>query len=118
QVKVLGTYTVPRIGAQVAATMQSLPGPEVRANYTATNAVVMPSLGRPLSGGAANVSVGILEPGRTYGERMNELDLRIGRPFNFGTVRARPSIDIYNVFNANPVLTESTAFATWRRPQS
>jgi hypothetical protein len=118
QAKLLGTYLVPRVSVQIAATVQSLPGPQVLANYTATNAVVAPSLGRPLSGGAANVSVGIVEPGTMYGQRMNELDLRIGRPFRFGSVRARPSIDVYNVFNANPVLTESAAYASWRRPQS
>jgi hypothetical protein len=118
QVKFLGTYTVPRAGVNIAATVQSLPGPQVLANYTATNAVVQPSLGRPLSGGAANIVVGILEPGRTYGERMNELDLRIGKTLAVRGFRAIPSIDIYNVFNANPVLTESSAFASWRRPQS
>jgi hypothetical protein len=118
QAKLLGTYLVPRVGVQIAATVQSLPGPQVLANYTATNAVVAPSLGRPLSGGAANVVVGIVEPGTMYGERLNQLDLRIGRPLTFGRVRARPSIDVYNVFNANPVLTESAAYASWRRPQS
>ena len=38
--KGLGTYTVPKIDVQVAATVQSVPGPMIVANYVATNAVV------------------------------------------------------------------------------
>jgi hypothetical protein len=118
QTKLIGTYTVPRIGVQVAATFQNLPGPQVWANYTATNAVVAPSLGRNLSGNAANIVVNIVEPGKMYGERLNQLDLRLGKILRLGHIRTTASVDIYNVFNANPVLTESRAFATFRRPQS
>jgi hypothetical protein len=56
QLKLIGTYTVPRVDVQITATMQSVPGPEILANYTATNAVVAPRLGRSLSGGAANTT--------------------------------------------------------------
>ena len=52
QVKLLGTYTIPKVDVLVSATFQSLPGPQVTANYVATNAQIQPSLGRPLSGGA------------------------------------------------------------------
>src|SRR2546423_1042969 len=57
QAKLIGTYLIPRLDVQVAATVQSLPGPQVIANLPATNAIVAPSLGRPLSGGAANMVV-------------------------------------------------------------
>jgi hypothetical protein len=50
-VKLLGTYLVPKIDVQVAATFQNLPGPEILANTIYTNAMVQGSLGRPLSGG-------------------------------------------------------------------
>jgi hypothetical protein len=40
QVKLLGAYTVPRIDVQVSASVQSLPGPEITAQYVATSAEV------------------------------------------------------------------------------
>jgi hypothetical protein len=118
QVKFLTTYTVPRIDVQVSGTFQSLPGPQILANYVATNAVVAPSLGRTLAGGANNVTVNLVAPGTMYGERLNQLDLRFGKILRFGRIRTTANLDLYNALNANPVLTLSPAFATWQRPQS
>jgi hypothetical protein len=118
QVKAFGSYTVPRIDVQVAATLQSLPGSEIAANYTASNAVVQPSLGRPLSGGAANVTVNLIEPGSLYGRRSNQLDLRLGKLLRAGPTRTMLSLDLYNVLNHNTVLTQSNNFAVWQQPQS
>ena len=69
QVKFLGSYTVPRIDVQVSGSMQSVPGPEVQANFVASTALAAQSLGRPLSGSAPNVTVNIVQPGSMYGER-------------------------------------------------
>ena len=118
QIKFLGSYTIPRVDVQVSGRFQSLPGPQIVANYDAPNSVVSPSLGRNLAGTQANVPVNLVEPGTMYGERMNQLDLRIGKIFRFGRFRTSASLDVFNMFNANPVLTQSPAFATWLRPQS
>ena len=40
QVKVSGSYPIPRIDVQVSATFQSIPGPGLSSNLTATNALV------------------------------------------------------------------------------
>jgi hypothetical protein len=53
-----------------------------------------------------------------YGERLSQLDLRIAKVIRTGRVRTTAGVDLYNIFNANPVLTLSPAFATWQRPQS
>jgi len=116
--KLLGTYIVPRIDVQVAATVQSVPGPQIVANYVATNAVVQPSLGRPLSGSAANTTVNIVDAGTMYGERSNSMQLRVAKILRVRQTRATASLDLYNVFNANPVLSLNSAFATWQRPLS
>ena len=96
QVKLLGTYTVPRVDVLVASTFQSLPGPQVTANYVASNAQIAPSLGRPLSGGAQNATINIVSPGTMYGERLNQLDLRFARPIRFGPTKLAVNFDIYN----------------------
>jgi hypothetical protein len=116
--KFLGTYTVPRVDVQMSATVQSYPGPQIVANFVASNAVVAPRLGRNLSGGAANMTANIVEPGTIYGERSNQVGLRVAKILNFGRTRTTASLDIYNLLNANAVLTQSNAFATWLRPQS
>jgi hypothetical protein len=118
QLKMIGSYTVPRVDVQITASLQNLPGPEIAANYVATNAIVSPSLGRPLAGGASNVTVNLIEPRSMYGERMNQVDLRFGKIFRFGHARATASVDVYNALNSNAVLTMSNAFATWQRPLS
>ncbi len=117
-VKFSGSYTVPRLDVLVSGTFRSIPGPEIYANYVATNAVIAPSLGRPLAGGAANLPVTILEPGRLYGERLNQVDMRVGKILRFGRTKTSVNLDLYNLFNVNTVLTVNNAFATWQRPTS
>jgi hypothetical protein len=116
QVKFVGSYTIPRVDVQTSAAFQSFPGPPVVANYVATNAVVQPSLGRPLSGNAQNVSVNLIEPGQEFGDRVNQMDLRFAKILRFGITRSTLAFDLYNAFNAAPVLTENAAYAQFRRP--
>ncbi len=117
QVKMLGTYVVPVIGLNVAATLQSGPGPNIIANLIVPNAQVQPSLGRPLSGGAANVTVNIVEPNTLYGDRVNQFDIRLGRTFRFGARRAMINFDIYNALNSSVVLQMNNNYAVWQTPQ-
>ncbi len=63
QFKFLATYLIPRVDLNVAATVQSTPGPVIAANRVYTNAEIQPSLGRPLSGGAANTTINLLDAG-------------------------------------------------------
>jgi carboxypeptidase family protein len=117
-VKFAGSYTIPRADVLVSGTFRSVPGPEIYANYTATNAVIQPSLGRVLSGGVANLPVTIVEPGTMYGERLNQVDVRFGKILHLGRTKAVVNLDVYNLFNANTVLTVNYAYATWLRPTS
>jgi hypothetical protein len=116
QVKLLGTYTVPKIAVQVAATYQSIPGPPITANVVYTNAQVQGSLGRPLSGGAANVTVNVVQPGTLYGDRLNQLDLRFAKILKVSRTLMMLNFDLANALNANPVLTQSNNYANWQTP--
>lgn len=116
QLKLLGSFTIPRIDVRVSASLQNLPGPEILAEFTATNAIVSPSLGRPLAGGASNVTVPLVEPRSMYGERMNQLDLRFGKILRLGRTRANVGFDLYNALNSSAVLALNDAFASWQRP--
>jgi hypothetical protein len=117
QIKLLGTYTVPKVDVRFAATFQSVPGVQIAANYNAPSAVVQPSLGRPLSGGAANVTVNLVAPGTIYGDRADQLDLRFSKLFKFGRTRSTVNLDLANALNANPVLALNNNFAVWQTPQ-
>jgi hypothetical protein len=115
-VSFLGTYTVPVVDVRVAGTLQNVPGPEILANVVYSNAQVQPSLGRPLSGGAANVTVNVVDPGTLYGERLTELDLRFSKLFRFGVTRTTVNLDVYNALNGNVARSLNNNYATWLRP--
>jgi hypothetical protein len=119
QVKFLGAYTVPRVDVQLAATLQNLPGLERVANYIAPNAVVAPLLGRSLSGGAANSSLQILPPQRYYGDRINQLDVRLSKILKIANRRVQGSLDLFNALNTNTLLTVNTTYnpaGAWEIP--
>jgi hypothetical protein len=117
QFKGLGSYTIPKIVLQLSATFQSKPGAQLAANYNVPNAVVAPSLGRSLSGGAANVMVNLVEPGTMYSDRINQMDFRAARLLRFGRTRTQLSLDVYNAFNSSAVQTYNQTYgAAWLTP--
>ena len=117
QVKLSGSYPLPW-DVHVSGTYQNLPGLPIQANFTATNAVIAPSLGRNLSAGAAGaVSVPLLEPFTMFEDRINQVDLRFSKTFRVGGGRLQGMFDVYNILNANPILFVNTAFGpNWLRP--
>jgi hypothetical protein len=118
QVKGFATYTIPRLAVLTSATYQSQPGPEILADYNAPNAVVAASLGRNLSGNAANAPVKLVSPGSMYGERMHQLDVRAAKIVRLGPTRTTVNFDLYNVLNSSAVLMQNNNFAVWQRPTS
>ena len=118
QFKGLGSYIVPKIGVNLAVTIQSLPGPPINAIYNAPNALILSSLGRPLSGNAANATVNLVEPGTLFGERLNQIDIRFGKVVKFRTARASFNFDLYNALNSDTVVALNSNFAAWQRPQT
>jgi Carboxypeptidase regulatory-like domain len=110
QVRGLSSYTIAKVGVQVSATFQSNPGSPLAANYVASNASVAPSLGRSLSGNAANVTVNLVTPGARLGDRVNQLDFRVAKILRFGHTRTNVGLDIYNLTNSAAVQTYNQSF--------
>ncbi len=117
QVKGYAVYTIPRVDVQIAGTFYSYPGPEINPVYNAPNAVVSPSLGRTIAGGSPNMAVSLVQPQTMYGDRRNYVDLRFGKILHVGRSRANVSLDLYNVANADSVLTINNNFGAWRASQ-
>jgi hypothetical protein len=122
QFRGLGAYLVPKLDVEVSATFQSKPGQQLSANYNVPSATIAQFLGRAPSGGIANVSVNLVTPGTLYGDRVNELDLRLSKIVRFRGTRTKITLDMYNALNANPVLTYnqtySPATTSWLTPTS
>jgi hypothetical protein len=123
QVKLLGSYQLP-YGISAAATFQSIPGQQILANFVALGSEVAPSLGRNLAAGAnATVTVPLIRPNSVYGDRVNQVDLRVFRVFGIRGAKLRGMFDLYNLLNANTVIlwnntygTRASAGAAWLRP--
>ena len=102
----------------MSGAFQSVAGPQVAGNLNVPAAVVAQTLGRVPSGGASNIQVNLVRPGSMFGERMNQLDLRVGKVLRVGPARSVLSLDVYNALNSSAVLIESNAYAIFRRPQT
>ena len=114
QFKGQAAYTMPWDIA-LSATFQSLLGPELRAQYPLTNQIAGPSLGRPFTG--VPPTVDLMPVGSLYGDRVYQTDLRFSKQIRYGTTSIRPTVSIYNLFNANPVQTYVNTYgATWLNP--
>jgi hypothetical protein len=102
QVKFVGSYPLPWWGLQVSGVLQSVPGPQILAEYVATNAEIRPSLGRDLSAGPnGTVLVPLIEPGTMFAARMHQVDLRLTKNFKVGRTRLRGNVDLFNLLNGN-----------------
>jgi hypothetical protein len=135
QFRGLATYTVPKLDVQLSTSFQFKPGTlgiggndsatnglSIAANYTAANTAIQQSLGRLPTGGLANGNtiVNLLLPSQLYGDRVNQVDLRIAKVLRFGSRQLLAGIDLYNLLNANPGLTYDQTYSgtgsTWLRP--
>jgi hypothetical protein len=130
-VKGFGSYTIPKVDVQVSLSYQGYLAPAAAgsqitnpifsmaaANYVATNAVIAPSLGRNLTGGAANATVNLIAPGSIHGDRVHQLDMSIGKIVRAGRTKTTAKLDLFNVFNSNAVLTENSNYGQFRGPTS
>lgn len=115
QFKGFGSYALPWMGLQLAATFQSMPGRQISALIPYTSAQVAGSLGRPLST-ATQVNVSAVAPGTMFSERVNQLDVRIGKVLRFGRARSAVNFDLYNALNTDVILSQNNSYIGWQQP--
>jgi hypothetical protein len=129
----LANYVVPKIDVQVSAIMRSQPnvlatndpgsnGLSQSANYFEPAANVVAQLGRPVAGGAPQVTLDLTRLGDVYPARLNTVDMRVAKIVRMGRFRANVGFDLYNLFNANTGTSFNQNFgtdgSTWLRPNA
>jgi hypothetical protein len=124
QIKFLGSFTVPKIDVQIGASYQNIPGIELAATYAVLNS----DIARPVSQGGlgrlpgsavsatATTNVSLLAQQTEYYDRLNQLDLRLGKILRYGRTRANVSLDLYNLFNKGTISGASATYSTWLAP--
>jgi hypothetical protein len=124
-VKLQAMYPWPWWGIETSATFQSLPGQQILAQRETPNAEIMPSLGRNLSScrGMAMcngaVLLDLIPPGTLYGDRVYQIDVRMNKTIRIGRTVIRPMVSVYNLLNANPVLSYNSRYGpAWMAPQA
>jgi hypothetical protein len=89
----------------------------------ASNAEIRSSLGRNLGqcgtslvcNGTATIE--LIEPNTLFEDRIRQVDFRISKSFKVGPTRLQGQFDIFNAFNASPILAENTRYgASWMQP--
>jgi hypothetical protein len=108
---------------QVSGVFQSKPGPALLANLAVAPGQFGSTLGRNFTG-VPNVTVNLIEPGTLYGNRINQLDLRLAKLLRFNGTKTMVGVDMYNALNAAAILTynntyvapTATAPSTWLQP--
>ncbi len=119
----LASYTVPKVDVQVSAIMRSQAniaatndpasnGLAMRADYFQTNAAILAALGRPIAGGAPNVTLNLAKPGEVFPDRLNTVDIRFTKILRIARTRSNVGVDLYNLFNANTGTSFNENFGT------
>ena len=108
QVKLSGSYPLP-LDFQISAVYQNLAGAPISATYVATNAQVLPTLGRNLSSCRGQVpcngtvTLNVIPPGALFEDRLHQFDLRLSKNIRIQKYRLRGNFDVYNVLNGSAV---------------
>jgi hypothetical protein len=119
QFKLNGSYRLPW-ALQVSGTLQSYPGdarnatvdgtiaaedPSLRVNWN-VNRTVVPTLTQ------TQIIVPLIAPGTKFLDRHNQVDFRLKRSFLVRGITLEGQADVYNAFNAGPVLSVNQTFGT------
>ncbi len=111
--KLSGSHPLP-YGFRASAVYQSTPGDQFLNTYVLSAANFRAQTGVTLS--QASVTMLLNQPGRDYLPRVNQVDFTISKSLVFGKVRVAPELSLFNMLNANPVLSQSTTYPNLGTP--
>jgi hypothetical protein len=100
--KVSGTYPLP-YGVRVSASYQSTPASERTITYPVLKAA-LPQMTQ------SSVTVRLTEPGTSYYDRVNQLDVNLTKSIRFNRVEIRPELGMFNLLNGSAVLSQANSF--------
>src|SRR5262249_1177465 len=103
-------------------------GTGITASYVATNAEILPLLGRNLSScaptGACNATttIALIPNDSRFDDRLNQIDMRVTRSVKVNNSRIQGIFEVYNGTNTRPSQSNTTTFNVtpstnpWLRP--
>ena len=96
----------PALDVNVSGTFSSRPGVSLSANVVYTQRRHAQSREsdarpRPRRDADGTITVNVLEPNTVFGDRIDQLDIRIGKILRFGRTRTNLNLDIVNALNSN-----------------
>ena len=100
--KVSGTYPLPH-GVRVSASYQSTPGTERSILYQVTRTLV-PQMTQ------SSQNVRLNEPGSSYNDRVNQLDVNLTKSIRVDRIDIRPELGMFNLLNGSAVLNQVNTF--------
>jgi hypothetical protein len=103
---------------RASADYQNIAGVPLAATLVATNAQILPSLGRNLAAGAnATANIDLIPPNAIFDDgRINTLGFAVDRSFTAGTIKVQPRLELHNALNANTVLAINPTYGTaWQQ---
>ena len=122
KVTFVGSYTIPKVDVLLAGSFRSDQGAPLRATQNVPVATVSAALGRPAAVAGNTVPIDLIAPGEVWGDRINEIDVRVAKILKFGRLRTNVGLDIFNLVNSNRILTYNQTFipgsTAWLAPTS
>jgi hypothetical protein len=105
--KMSGIYPLP-YGIRLSGVFQSTAGDRINQTYLVTGTTFRNLTGVPM--GQTTVTLRLSEPGSVYADRVNQLDFTLAKTFLVNRIRLTPEVSLFNLLNANPIVSQVTAF--------
>jgi hypothetical protein len=104
------TYVVPKIDVLVSGIFRSQPNAAVGTlDNLGSNGQGLSAIYQYNDGGTTR-NVNLLQPGQHYSDRVNQVDVRLGKIVRFGRTRTNVALDFLNLFNSNTTTAFNQTF--------